>query len=301
MMGSFTVWNLWCWTKLWTWWWTRGLPRVWESSRNSLLSASTHPSTLEGSQPLLDYHPCARVQIRHQMVFMGAFMTSASTTSCRISRIYHSSHWESFLAANPVTSASTGFADPWRKRVWFVNVTQAGWALCVTRKLEIHVLTTSVCMVSARRPALLTPASAWRATRACTATRRTIPQTPAGLWNAATGSVRSRSMGSPTVNVTPATAESFVTERTSAKETPFEKWSVSSTATHRVPPPPKCRAWSAAAAAAAAGSAASPSAASGGNTSSSAWMAPPSRKNWRDTWNAAAQSAYKPFSSLLPL
>lgn len=72
---------------------------------------------LKGSQPLLDYHPCARVQIRHQMVSTGAFMMSESTTSCRISRIYRSSPWESFLAANPVTSASMGFADPWRKRV----------------------------------------------------------------------------------------------------------------------------------------------------------------------------------------
>lgn len=47
---------------------------------------------LKGSRPLLDYLHCARVQIRHQMVSTDVFMMSASIMSCRISRIYHSSH-----------------------------------------------------------------------------------------------------------------------------------------------------------------------------------------------------------------
>lgn len=90
-------------------------------------------------------------------------------------------------------------------------------------------------------------------------------------------------------------------QRACAKETSSGRWCASSRATPRAPRPPRCRGWSAAGAAAAAGTAACPCAARGGNTSSSAWMAPPSRRNWRDTWSAAAPSARKPSLGLSPL
>lgn len=44
--------------------------------------------------------------------------------------------------------------------------------------------------------------------------------------------------------------------------------------------------------------AAFPSGAKGGNISSSVWTAPPSRKNWRGTWNAAVESVYKQLDRL---
>lgn len=73
-------------------------------------------------------------------------------------------------------------------------------------------LSPGVCMVSAWWPMLLTPVSAWRATQAHTVTRRTIPQIPAGFWNATMGSVKFPSMGNPTANAILTIVENIVTE-----------------------------------------------------------------------------------------